>query len=340
MRIQFICKKNENYGFQSYTRRSSGLWNSTRFISESLSRRGVHAEIIEVNDNNDIDRNLKRFKPDICVIEALWVVPEKFPILQKLHPNVKFFVHMHSGMPFLALEGIAMLWVNAYPKVNVGLISNSPESHEAYRCILSRDEVTYLPNVYVPEFMAPVNPPTDKCPIDVGCFGAVRPMKNHLLQALASIKFARERGATLRFHINASRVETGGSPVLKNLIQLFDATPDAELVQCQWMEPEDFLNYLHCKIDIGLQVSLTETFNVVGADYVTAGIPFVCSKEVSWASGWSKVVDNSADAIVEAMHAVYGSYWKIRWNQRNLAAHSENAQRMWYDFVKDTICGE
>ena len=82
MRIQFICKKNECYGFETYTRRSSGLYNSTSFIVRGLKARGIDAEIIEVIDNNCIDKEVTRYKPDVVVIEALWVVPEKFDILR------------------------------------------------------------------------------------------------------------------------------------------------------------------------------------------------------------------------------------------------------------------
>lgn len=87
-RVLFICKKNNNYGFVSYSKKNSGLFNSTRFIVEALVARGIDAGIVEVTDNNDIDREVTQFKADIVVIEALWVVPEKFLVLQKLHTNV------------------------------------------------------------------------------------------------------------------------------------------------------------------------------------------------------------------------------------------------------------
>lgn len=333
MRILFICKKNETYGFTSYTRRSSGLYNSTRFIVEGLRARGVHAEIIEVVDNNCIDREVTKFKPDVVVIEALWVVPEKFPILKRLHPKVKWFVHMHSGMPFLALEGIAMDWLPRYARKGVGIIANSPESFDAFRVFLDCDEVDYLPNVYIPEFKKPVHVKQNKTHLDVGCFGALRPMKNHLLQALAAIRFAEEKGLLCRFHVNASRIEVGGQPVLKNLVELFHHSKIHTLVKHHWMEPDEFLSLLHSHIDIGLQVSLTETFNVVSADYVTAGIPVVTSKEVPWVSGLSQACDNSVEDIVSKMHRAYDFRSIIRWNQQLLEWTSRNAQSLWFDWV-------
>jgi hypothetical protein len=333
VRILFVCKKSNSYGFKTYTRRSSGLWNSTRFIVEGLKKRGVHAEIVEVVDNNCIDREVKAFKPDAVVIEALWVVPEKFPILKKLYPKVKWFIHMHSGMPFLANEGIAMDWVPKYAAQGIGIIANSRDAYDGFRCILNKDQVTFLPNVYISHIAPTVHRDWSSKHIDVGCFGAIRPMKNHLIQALASIRFANETGRKLRFHINASRIESGGVPVMKNLLNLFAAHPEHELVQLPWMEPEEFINYLHCEIDIGLQVSMTETFNVVTADYVTAGCPIVISDEITWASRFNKVSDGSVEQIVEKMHWVLHKSWLIRWNQKLLQWHSCNAQEDWFEFV-------
>lgn len=334
MRVLFICHRNDIYGNTVYTRRSSGLYNSTRFIVEALAERGIHAHIVEVNDNNDVDREVHKFKPNLVIIEALWIVPEKFPVLQKLHPNIAWFIHLHSDMPFLALEGIAMDWIIRCANLGVGIIANSEESFAALRPIVSAGQLYYLPNVYLGKHLrAGLN--EKRKSINVGCFGAVRPLKNHLLQALASIQFSREKGKPLRFHINTGRVETGGSPVLKNLRQLFKDTDGTQLVEHNWFEPEDFIEFLNDNIDIGLQVSLTETFNVVTADYVTAGLPVVVSKEVKWVSFISKAIDNSLPDIVEKMHRAYGRRLIVRANQFFLRKFAENSICRWYEFVRD-----
>lgn len=338
MKILFICKRNETYGFKTMTRRSSGLYNSTKFIVQGLRHRGYDAKIVEVIDNNCIDREVSKFKPDIVVIEALWVVPEKFEILQQLHPSVKWFVHLHSDMPFLALEGIAMQWIVQYTKMknylgeNVKIIANSEESFDALSVILEKSDLIYLPNVYISKPMKK-QLRNKKHAIDIGCFGAVRPLKNHLLQAMAAIKFAKEQNKKLKFHINATRVETMGDPVLKNLRQLFKDTPNTELVETAWHEPGDFIDILHRQIDIGMQVSLTETFNVVSADYVTAGCPIVVSKEVKWASWFSKAKDNSINSIVKHMRTAYKNQCLVKRNQNLLLEHSCRSQHMWACFV-------
>ena len=333
VKILFVCKKNHIYGQKMMaTRRSSGLFNSTRFIVESLREQGIRAAIVEVTDNNDIDREVTKHRPDLVVIEALWVVPEKFPILKKHHPRVKWFVHLHSDMPFLALEGNAIDWIVRSAKQGIGILANSFESYEALSILLTGCQLELLPNVYRSE--ARRAKLDDKVVADIGCFGAVRPLKNHLLQAMAAIRFAREKKRFLRFHINVARVETGGDPVLKNLRSLFQLTQGTELCEHRWFEPDDFLDHLQVKIDLGLQVSLSETFNVVTADYVTAGLPVVVSKEVKWVDPRCWAIDNSVRDIVEKMHTVWHDRELVLHNQALLRQYAHKATSAWVAFVQ------
>lgn len=157
-KILFILKRNEIYGSSLiYTKRSAGLYNSTRFIVETMRERGIDAHIVEVNDNNEIDREVTKHHPDVVVIEALWVVPEKFPVLMSLHPGVEWFIHLHSDMPFLAVEGIAMDWIIRSANLGVGIIANSRESFDALSPIVLDGMLFYLPNVYLSHPHSPVS---------------------------------------------------------------------------------------------------------------------------------------------------------------------------------------
>jgi hypothetical protein len=335
LRILFILKKNECYSFVSYCRKSSGLYNSTRFIVQSLIESDIDAKIVEVIDNNDIDREVSLFKPDVVIIEALWVVPSKFLILKELHPKVKWFCHLHSNIPFLALEGIATEWILNYAELNIGIITNSIESYKALATILWESDLKYLPNIYLGDMEKPRILKKDAI-IDIGCFGAIRPMKNHLLQALAAIEFSINKGKILNFHINSSRLETGGEPILKNLRNLLNGW-NGKLIEHPWMEEDEFLNLLNTTIDIGMQVSLTETFNVVCADYVMSGIPVVTSKEVPWVSCFNKALDNSVPSMIKVMNSVYESKFLIKRNQKLLKKYSKKAQEMWLNFCYDFL---
>lgn len=329
----FVCKQGVGSAGAGYPgqSRASGLYNSTRFIVEALEAHGKPARIVIVRDNNDIDREVALARPRNVIVEALWVVPEKFDVLRALHPGVSWFVHLHSHVPFLAQEGIALEWLAGYRARGVGVIVNSQQAFDALRVFVESDLV-FLPNVYLGKGRKAVLPGADGSHISVGCFGAIRPLKNTLLQALAAIQFARERRMALQFHVNVTRVETGGDPVLKNLRALF-ATQERALIEHGWFEPSDFVDFLQANIDISLQVSLSETFNVVTADAVTAGVPIVVSDEVPWASDWSQASDDSVGDIVSKMHQAWQNRALVWWNQRGLRGYVNVAIRAWLGFV-------
>lgn len=149
MKILFIIKRKQSYGYVS---QPSGLANNTIFTTDYLThhREDILSETVYVDDNNDIDREVTRFKPDFVFIEALWVVPTKFHILQELHPRVKWVVRIHSKIPFLSIEGMAMDWLDQltrkdlYPNV---IISANNRLTSSELKSLGYDNV-YLPNMY------------------------------------------------------------------------------------------------------------------------------------------------------------------------------------------------
>lgn len=330
MKILFICKKNEVYNHYSHAKKDSGLFNSTRFIVEALQKQGISADIVEVMDNNDIDREVASFRPDAVVIEALWVVPEKFTVLKRLHPDVAWFCHLHSNIPFLATEGVAVEWLRKYADLDVKIITNCRKAYGALAVFLLREDLVFLPNVYSAQHHPPKH--GEKSHLNVGCFGAIRPLKNHLIQAMASVRFADELGLPLRFHINFSRVEGGGEPILRNLRALFEDSVH-ELIEHPWIEPTNFVAYLRHHLDIGMQVSLSETFNIVSADYVAAGLPVVVSKEVYWISRFSQSADNSVSDMVSALSFAWKHKLLVRWNQHCLEKASCEATERWVEFA-------
>ena len=344
MRVLFILKrKQQPYGTtgdQFNGSMETGLLNSARFVEEMLREHAVDAKLVVVHDNNDIDREVTRFRPNIVIIEALWVVPEKFRVLQRLHPDVKWVVRLHSALPFIANEGSASKWILGYldnPAVSVSCNDlrilgslrdmarvkfNWPEG-EYYKRIL------YQPNYY------PTNFNTkgwnhEKAWVDVACFGAIRPLKNQLIQAVAAIKFAHRMGKHLRFHINGTRIEMKGAPILHNLVGLFEHIHH-ELIMHDWAEHADF-KQLTAQMDIGLQVSYTETFNIVAADLISQGVPVIGSTEVPWIAPQDTADPNSVNDIVDKMMEVYSNPdLNVARNQDRLREYDHRSVKAWFE---------
>lgn len=284
-RCLFILKRREDYGVDlanfSYPSVASGMFNSATFVSNYLEDLNYDSKVIIVTDNNSIDKEVKAYKPTHVFIEGYWVVPEKFTILKQLHPRVKWIVRCHSELPFLAQEGIAIEWTTEYLKQGVIVAPNSPRMQHDFEKIYQR-RFTLLPNYYPTEdFTTREIIPGEV--LHISCFGAIRPMKNHLNQAVAAIAYADELGKKLCFHVNAGRVEMQGANSLKNLKSIFAARPEHSLVEHSWASHEDFLQVLK-GIDVAMQCSFTESFNIVTADALSVGTPVLVSSEVPFVS--------------------------------------------------------
>jgi len=169
----------------------------------------------------------------------------------------------------------------------------------------------------------------EKQHIDIAVFGAVRPLKNHLTQAIAAIRFAEEKGKHMRFHINVTRIENNGDPVLKNLRQLFENS-DHELVEHKWLDHDQFLDLIST-MDMCLQVSFSETFNIVTADAVSMNVPVVVSPEITWISRLFKAKPTDPDHILKKMKLTWFlKYFNIQWiNKFLLKRYSLNSELIW-----------
>lgn len=318
-KILFLLKNRDNqYGCDPGSGSpylSSGLYNSARLVAEMLHEiLGFETKIEHAVDNNSIDGLVTRYKPDICVIEAFWVVPEKFAVLTKLHPRVTWIVRNHSCMPFASMEGQIIDWSLRYmDHPNIILASNEPRTDVEFRNLVHLYKPTWmaaletrcvlLPNYY-PVTMNWRDFQGGRHIVDVGCFGALRPLKNQLMQAVAALEWAKSLGKNLRFHINATRIEGRADAVLSNIRKLFALMPNAELVEHPWMNNTQFLA-LARTMDVGMQVSFSETFCIVAADLFVSGVPMVVSDEVTWVPPELRANPVDSQDIVKGLRTAY-----------------------------------
>ena len=348
-RVLFILKRKENFdaNVDKHIGVTTGLYNSASFMDQMLRDSGVDSAMEIAIDNNCIDRLVTKHRPTHCIIEALWVVPSKFAILSKLHPDVTWIIRLHSEMPFLAGEGMAMDWLGEYSNFKNILIGvNAPRMMGEVKFYLqhkngwtneeTNSRIIYMPNYYPTDFVQKPYLVNEKDHIDIGCFGAVRPLKNHMLQAFAAIKFAESLGKKVHFHINSGRLEMKGEPVLHNLKGVFQHLYDQghQLISHGWTHRDEFLK-LCAEMDIGMQVSFSETFNIVGADFVSQGVPFLGSKEIPWSSAEFNSDPTSSEEIFNKLKLTHEN------NQRNIQQHQDLLTKyvnvtkdIWTDYFK------
>jgi len=338
-KILFILKKRHIYSNECYTTTNSGLFNSATFVNDMLVKNGVESHLEQVVDNNEIDKYVTKYRPDVVIIEALWVVPSKMEILKKIHPNVTWIIRLHSELPFLANEGIAIKWLKEYVKYDKVLISsNSTYLIDALNPFLDT-KILYQPNYYpVNLFNRKLKTLKSEDELNIGLFGAIRPLKNSLTQAVAAINYANKKNKVLNLHINTARVEQKGENVLVNLRELFKDSKH-NLIEHGWLKHSDFLD-LVSTMDLCLQVSLTETYNIVAADSINVNVPIITSREITFVNYFSKVklVKNVNEMVTKIELNLKYKLLSTIVNKILLLINSNKSKSVWLDFVLKQKC--
>lgn len=332
-RILFLLKENMDSGGNITGIAKSGLLNSVRLLARALEFFKIIKEyaIKVCVDANQIDREVTMFRPDVCFIEAIWVTEEKLREIQRLHPKVIFVIRVHSNIPFLAMEGVAFDRLFGYYHIPNVLVSFNNYNTDVYCKTIFNSY--YLPNVYFSEDRTPFEKEVfAKQWVDIGCFGSIRPFKNQLLQAVAAVNWGSANNVTIHFHINSARVEQAGDNPLKNLRSLFEHSTH-KLIEHPWMSHRDFLKIVS-NLDIGLQASLTESFNIVSADFVSENVPIIVSHDISWMPKSLQIEATDAKALEEKIDKVLGNKNRfIREQKRALGEYNAESLKVWKKFL-------
>jgi len=332
--VLFLCKQDHSYGSERGT--FHGLVNSAHFIANFLTDRHAPSTVESVVDGDEIDAAVQAVNPLAVVIEALWVTPEKLTELVNMpeHRNRLWMVRVHSKSAFLAHEGVALEWIKSYPE-QVVVCPNTRSMTKDLRAL--GVEAMYLPNVYnpVPYETHAYNRVREDSELNIGCFGALRPLKNHLNQAIAAIRFADKLGMPMKFHVNDTNGNPENASVLNNLEAAFDGTSH-ELITHAWTSHRKFIDLVQ-KMDMGMQVSLSESFNLVAADFVNNHVPIVVSDEIDWLPRNCQVPPTAdSDEIARKMEYVWKYFYPgiERKCFRALDRYNGHARQNWWRIVK------
>lgn len=280
--------------------------------------------LIDVESFEEFISYVKKNKPKVVIFEALNF---SYKALRQVKEMFGFdvYVHVHSSFPFLAYDIQAVKMIKDFNRCGIKVIFNSREGLSAF------PNNIYLRNIYK---ATPKDPKTfEGDTINIGCHGSLRHMKNVPIQAVAAIKYADKKGLKINFHVNGTRDDGEAKPILITLNNIFNQTPHS-LIKDKWMDHHNFLN--HCReLDLGMQVSINETFNLVTADYVTCGLPVVVSREISWVNKDSFAHTTDPSDIASKIDYVLNNRALTLDNQKLLEDHNCAAIDDWMAFIKE-----
>ena len=120
---------------------------------------------------------------------------------------------------------------------------------------------------------------------------------------------------------------------IKNLRALFVDTRH-ELVEHGWLKHKDFVKLVGT-MDICLQVSISETYNIVAADVVNQRVPVVTTDEIPFVNYFSSVNSNK-----NVENIIYTMKFNLRFktvltilNKFYLFVNSKRAKMVWMNFI-------
>lgn len=85
-------------------------------------------------------------------------------------------------------------------------------------------------------------------------------------------------------------------------------------------------------MDLNLQMSISETFNIVAADSIYAGTPILVSNEIPWAYPFSADPQN-VDDMIEKIGIAINSTFLLQKNRSGLARYASATERRWLAYV-------
>jgi hypothetical protein len=341
-KILFILKERPYYTNNTNIK-SYGLINSSLHLAMYLEDLGYHVNVVTVVDANGIDKVLFQYKPDMAIIEALWVPADKIKELMEIprYKKIEFVIRVHSDIGFLSAETLSLTYINDYIGLHKKKLTIAPnhKSFTEYLANALKHELVYLPNVIHETEYERWNHHDNNHIINVGCFGALRLLKNQPYQALCAIKAADILEKILHFHITADvHKDTTLNPVVKNLEELFKNSPH-KLIKHDWKENDDFIELIE-KMDLGLQLSYTESFNIVTADFINCNIPIIVGEAIWWMPDILKTSTIDYEKSVKKIISVYknkDSNFLRLLMKRSLSRYNKDAKKVWDIFLEEKL---
>ena len=84
-----------------------------------------------------------------------------------------------------------------------------------------------------------------------------------------------------------------------------------------------------------MQSSFSETFNIVGADLISQGVPLVGSKEIPWCNPiYSASATETSDIVKALLFTYHTPQFNVKTNQFLLKRYTNKTEKIWITYFK------
>lgn len=317
-----------------------GLGVAAMNTQKTLLRERIETVVWPIVNPSDLRAHLDG-DPGIShvVISAPWIPSLEMQKLVCDYPRIRFAMNCHSNVGFLQADSNGVRLVREAMEIerstpNFHLAGNSRKFckwvERAYMA-----PCTWLPNLYYLDRLTnPHRPMWTAGTLRIGAFGATRPLKNFMSAAGAALEIAQQLRCDTELWLSSGRTEGGGDVILRAATEMVRGLPNIKLVQNGWQTWAQFRTTV-AHMHLLLQPSYTESFNMVTADGIAAGVPSVVSDAIDWAPrNWMAESDDVLSIARVGRQLLYDHLAPVEGLQA-LQRHNGDGLRNWLRFVKE-----
>jgi hypothetical protein len=320
---------------------SVGLNVVARTTAEELVRHGVPASVFGVRNNVDLfhvlDDAEKVGTPFThVVVMAPWLSPLDLKSLLIRFGQIQFAVQTHTNIGALHGDYNGVANIRQYLDLMFSFMNLSVAANTLRLAIW--ESVVYGQNILVLPNLYPVVKRPRRChthshydAIRIGSFGAIRMEKNFITATAAALAIQKLTNRRVEFNMS---VGCENAPnVLRTIRQLTDGVPGFTLIQHRW-QPWDKFKRLVARMDLLLQPSHTESFNMVTADGIAEGVPSVVSPAITWVpESWKADPDDAMQIAAIGIHLLNNEKRAVIDGFDALRRHNADALYRWLDWL-------
>jgi hypothetical protein len=313
-----------------------GLGVSALNICKVLRDQGINVIVWPIVSPADLLQHLRTDK-DVThvVVSAPWIPIADWINITRTYPDHIFAVNCHSNVGFLFADPRGMELLREGLKLELGTwnfhIAGNSRKFQRWIEDTYEQPCSYLPNLYHLQKVRINRPLFSGGVLRVGCFGAARPLKNCISAAASALEMAADMHVSLEFWISGGRSE-GSQGILNSMQAMYRDLPHAKLVIQNWQTwPEFRVTVRH--MNLLLQPSHSESFNMVTADGVAEGIPSVVSDAVDWVPEHWKACMDDVGEIARTGRCLLGDIHAPADGLAALEDHNLHGVMAWKEFL-------
>lgn len=334
--------------FAAFIRTSCVGLNVAGFTTAKvLNKNGIETVVFPVRHNVDIVHAIDRYNETHkrglthVVISAPWLSVFDLRRLIENFKDIQFVILSHSNVGFLQADPWGVFLLRQYHKLaekhdNLKVGGNSERFVDWMLKAYSKDTV-FLPNLY-PVDDEPIEKPVwdGVSTIKIGAFGAIRPEKNFMTAAAAAVAIQNGLGANVELHMSAGG--EGERGYTSSAIDQMCEDTGITVIRHAWDFWDRFIQ-LVASMDLMLQVSYTESFNLITADGISVGVPSVVSPAITWCpTSWKADPDDAIEVAEIGIKLLTDAKERGK-GIKALRKHNARSLHHWIEYLTDAnIC--